>query len=127
MTALPSRARPSDDRGHDRSDDRDTRADADADTDRNRDLPEREATRCEADQAAREAEDRDDLAARAFEKVRELGQRRGEGRVGAGIGGAGGKCGDGQGDGKVDGLAEAVCADAPGKGEGLHMELRLEG
>jgi hypothetical protein len=65
-TRLP--VRPSDDRGDDRGDDRNTRADADADTDRNSDLAEREPARSETDEAACEAEDGDDLAARAFEK-----------------------------------------------------------
>src|SRR3546814_9130011 len=48
-----------------------------------------EAPGGETDQTAREAEHGDDLAARAFEKVGELGQRGIEGSVGAGKGGAG--------------------------------------
>jgi hypothetical protein len=66
----------SDDRGHDRGDDRNTRADTDADTHRNGDLAERKTPGCQTDQAASEAENRDDLAARAFQKVGELREGR---------------------------------------------------
>ena len=64
--------------------------------------------------------------------VGELGQRRGERGVGAGIGRACCKGAERDRDGKVDGPrrlggAKAVRAYAPGEGEGLHMELRLEG
>jgi hypothetical protein len=52
----------------------------------NGDLAEGEATRGEADEAAREAEHGDDLAARAFEEIREFGERGIEGGVSAGIG-----------------------------------------
>ena len=62
--------------------------DADPDADRHRDLTEAEAAGRHADDAACEAHHGDDLAARAFEKVRELGERRPERRVGAGDGGA---------------------------------------
>lgn len=63
--------------------------------------------------------------------VGELGQCRGERRVGASVSRARGKSGERDRDGKIDGPrklgAKAVRADAPGEGEGLHMELRLEG
>ena len=52
-----------------------------------RDLPESEPSRGESNQAAGKAEDRDDLAARAFEEVGEFLQRRVEGGVGTGLGG----------------------------------------
>ena len=74
----------SDGGGHSRRDDRHAGAGADADPDRNRDLTEREATRSQTDNAAGERQHRDDLAARTFEEVRELRQRRIEGAVRAG-------------------------------------------
>src|SRR3546814_5562880 len=68
------RIRCSDDRGHDRGDDRHAGADADADAHGNSDLAEREAPGGKADEAARKAENGDDLAARAFEEISEVGE-----------------------------------------------------
>src|SRR3546814_8314651 len=79
------RIRCSDDRGHDRGDDRHAGADADADAHGNSDLAEREAPGGKADEAARKAENGDDLAARAFEEISEFGEGRVEGGVSAGI------------------------------------------
>ena len=128
--AFPSDA--ADDRGDDRGDDRNTRADTDADTDRNSDLSEREPARSKADEAACEAEDGNDLAARAFEEIREFREGRGEGRVGASVGGAGGEgCGrkryrKGHGPPELRGVL-INGAGTPGEGKRLHMELHLEG
>src|SRR3546814_5363311 len=69
------RIRCSDDRGHDRGDDRHAGADADADAHGNSDLAEREAPGGKADEAARKAENGDDLAARAFEEINELDRK----------------------------------------------------
>src|ERR1700749_4205631 len=65
-------------------DDRDTGARADADANRNGDLAHREAPRGERHDAPGEREDGDDLAARALEKIGELGERGVERGVGAG-------------------------------------------
>src|SRR3546814_3390637 len=83
--ARRDRIRCSDDRGHDRGDDRHAGADADADAHGNSDLAEREAPGGKADEAARKAENGDDLAARAFEEISEFGEGRIEGGVSAGI------------------------------------------
>src|SRR3546814_20005085 len=58
---------------------------ADADAHGNSDLAEREAPGGKADEAARKAENGDDLAARAFEEISEFGEGRIEGGVSAGI------------------------------------------
>lgn len=116
------RIRCSDDRGHDRGDDRHASADADADAHGNRDLTEREATRSEADEAAREAEHGDDLAARALEKIGELDERGIEGGVGAGIGRAG------TGEGNQCGQDVVLELGAPGELErGIHKAGPFEG
>ena len=87
--------------------------------DGHRHLRQREAARRHADEAAGEAEDGDDLAARAFEEVGEFRQRRAEGGVGAGIGGAGAEQEGGRGYDIVAGAAE------PGAGQReLHGEHR---
>src|SRR3546814_8476191 len=74
----------SDDRSHSRGDDRNARADTDADADGKSDLTEAEAARGHAGEAERQRDDRDDLAARAFEKRGEFVKRGVEGRIGAG-------------------------------------------
>src|SRR3546814_19329407 len=79
--ARRDRIRCSDDRGHDRGDDRHAGADADADAHGNSDLAEREAPGGKADEAARKAENGADLAARAFEEISEFG----EGRIDGGV------------------------------------------
>src|SRR3546814_6380753 len=68
---------------HRRGDDRDTGAGADADADGDCDLPHREAPRGERDDAAREREDGDDLAARALEEIGERVEGGVERRVSA--------------------------------------------
>ena len=100
----------SDDRGDNRGDDRHAGANADADANRDRDLREGEAARSEADQAAREAQHGDDLAARTFEEVGELRERGSKGGVGAGMGRARGECGDGNRQGQAGNLAELGAA-----------------
>src|SRR3546814_13733665 len=74
----------SDVRRHSRGDDRNARADTDADADGKSDLTEAEAARGHAGEAERQRDDRDDLAARAFEKRGEFVKRGVEGRIGAG-------------------------------------------
>jgi len=110
----------SDDRGDNRGDDRHAGADADADPDRDSDLREGEAARSEPDQAAGEAQYGDDLAARAFQEISELGEGGGEGGVGAGIGRAGGERADRDRGGDACELAEAGAAAGGGEGNGIH-------
>src|SRR3546814_20393692 len=79
------RIRCSDDRGHDRGDDRHAGADADADAHGNSDLAERAAPGGKAAEAARKAENGANLAARPFEEVRKFGAGRIDGGLRDGV------------------------------------------